>query len=122
MPAQRKLTERTKGMFAGQATDIGQYDDSNMGLASGLGPYEVPGQTRGEASQSSFAFYQWPYSVTGQLNINPSTLAPGSNINAVYKSQDLSLAQQRSFELAKKAGFDDRATGNPSGLMGMPSN
>jgi hypothetical protein len=113
MPAQRKLTERTKGMFAGQAVDIGQYDDSNMGLASGLGPYEVPGQTRGEATQSSFAFYQWPYSVTGQLNINPSTLSPGSNLSAV---------QQGALQLAKKAGFDDRATGNPSGLTGMPSN
>jgi hypothetical protein len=119
MPAQRKLTERTKGMFAGQATDIGQYDDSNMGLASGLGPYEVPGQTRGEPTGSTFAFYQWPYSVSGQLNISPASLDPGSNLGAV---KHLSGTQQKSRQLAKDAGFDDRATGNPSGLMGMPSN
>jgi hypothetical protein len=120
MPAQRKLTDRTKGMFAGQATDIGQYDDSNMGLASGLGPYEIPGSTRGEQLPSTFAFNQWPYMVSGQTNYDPSSLQPGSNLNAVYKN--LSAAQQRTRQLAKDAGFDDKATGNPSGLNGMPSN
>jgi hypothetical protein len=119
MPSQRKLTERTKGMYAGQAVDIGQYNDSNMGLASGLGPYAVPGSTRGEPTGATFAFYQWPYSVSGQLNISPASLDVGSNLGAV---KHLSGVQQNSRQLAKDAGLDDRATGNPSGLNGMPSN
>ena len=113
MPSQRKQTERTKGMFAGQATDIGQYDDSNMGLASGLGPYAVPGSTRGEQTPSNFAFNVWPYMVSGQTNYDPSYSGPGANLGAV---------QFGAQGLAKDAGFDDTATGNPSGLNGMPSN
>jgi len=119
MPAQRKLTERTKGMYAGQATDLGQYDDSNLELASGLGPYAVPGSTRGEPTGATFAFYQWPYSVSGQLNVSPASLEPGSNLGAV---KNLSGVQQKSMQLAKDAGLDTRVTGNPSGLNGMPSN
>jgi hypothetical protein len=114
MPAQRKLTERTKGMFAGQATDIGQYLDGNLSKTSGTYPYDIRGaNTRGEQLPSTFAFSVWPYMVSGQTNYNPSYLQPGSNLSAV---------QQGALSLAQDAGFDSSATGNPSGLNGMPSN
>jgi len=113
MPSQRKLTNRTKGMFAGQATDLGQYLDGNLSMTSGTYPYDIPGaNTRGEQQPSNFAFNQWPYMVSGQTNYDPSTLNPGANLSAV---------QLGAVALAKKAGFDKGATGNPSGLNGMPS-
>jgi hypothetical protein len=113
MPAQRKLTDRTKGMFAGQATDIGQYDDSNLGMTSGTQPYELQQQTRGEQTPSNFAMNQWPYMVSGQTNYDPSYSGPGTNLAAV---------QFGSQELAVNAGLGNIETGNPSGLTGMPSN
>lgn len=113
MPAQRKLTERTKGMFAGQATDIGQYLDGNLGMTSGTYPYDIRGaNTRGPQTPSNFAFNLWPYMVSGQTEYDPSALQPGSNLSAVQ------LGAQA---VAQDAGLDG-VTGNPSGLNGMPSN
>jgi len=113
MPSQSKLSKRTKGMYAGQATDIGQYLDDNLKMTSGTQPYELQQQTRGEQTPSNYAFNQWPYMVSGQTNYDPSTLLPGSNLSAV---------QQGAQGLARDAGVSDVETGNPSGLNGMPSN
>lgn len=113
MPATRKLSDRTTGMFADRTRRVGQYDEENLGLTSGLGPYAVPGQTRGNPGGDSYAFNIFPYAVSGQMNINPSSLAPGSNLSAV---------QQGAYALAKDAGLDDTvASENPSGLTGMTS-
>jgi hypothetical protein len=98
MPPKRKPTSRAKGR---------------------LDKYAVPGSTRGEPTGASFSFYQWPYSVSGQLNISPASLDAGSNLQAV---KNLSGVQNRARPLAKKAGLDKKTTGNPSGLNGMPSN
>ena len=113
MPAQRKLTKRTKGMYAGQAVAIGQYDDSNLGLTSATHPYDIPGSTRGEQTPSNFAMNEWPYMVSGQTNYDPSYSGPGANLAAV---------QFGAQGLARDAGLGDVETGSPSGLNGMPSN
>ena len=119
MPVQRKLTERTKGMFAGQATDMMQYIDGGLYATSGTKPYTIPkgpvdlgGVTHGEQTPSNFAFNLWPYIVSGQTEYDPSALQTGSNLSAVQP-----FAQA----VAQDAGFDG-VTGNPSGLNGMPSN
>ena len=114
MPAQRKLTDKTKGMFAGQAVDLGQYLDANLNKTSGTYPYDIRGaNTRGEQQQSDFAFNQWPYMVSGMTQYDPSALQPGSNLSAV---------QLGARSLAIAAGLDGRPIGNPSGLNGMPGN
>jgi hypothetical protein len=113
MPTQTKLSKRTKGMYAGQATDIGQYLDGNLGMTSGTQPYELPMQTRGEQTPSNYAFNQWPYMVSGQTNYDPSYSGPGANLAA---------GQFGAQGLARDAGLGDVETGNPSGLNGMPSN
>lgn len=106
----RKLTDRTKGMFAGQATDLGQYDDSNLSQNSGAQPLTVPqnlnildGSTRGEPSAAGYAYSLWPYVVGGLTDLAPETTQPGGNLSAVAFG-----AQEK----AKKAGLD---TNDPTG-------
>jgi hypothetical protein len=113
MPSQSKLSKRTKGLYAGQATDIGQYLDGNLRMTSGTQPYELQQQTRGEQTPSNYAFNQWPYMVSGQTNYDPSYSGPGANLGAV---------QFGAQGLARDAGVDSSVIGNPSGLNGMPSN
>ena len=108
-----KLTQRTKGMYAGQAAEYGQYLDGNMGLVSGAGVYSVPGTTRGEQQPSEWAFNTWPYVVSGQTDLDPSSIVPGSNVHSV---------QFGAVAKAQRAGLDENtATGDPQGVGYMAS-
>ena len=100
----RKRTERTQGMFAGQATDIGQYDDTNLIQNSGAQPITVPqnvavlgGATRGEPSAAGYEFDMWPAIVGGLTDYDPKTTQPGGNLSAVAFGAS---------DKAKKAGYD----------------
>lgn len=104
MRQERELTDRTKGMFAGQATDIGQYDDLNLIQNSGAQPITVPqnvavlgGATRGEPSAAGYEYNLWPAIVGGLTDYDPKTTQPGGNIHSV---------QFGAIAKAKKAGFD----------------
>jgi hypothetical protein len=90
MQKQRKLTEKTRGMFAGPRGSYGQYVDSNIG--------EVSGTTYG--GQGLGWFWQgYPAVIGGLTEYDPRALQPGSNLSAVQQdSTDL---------LALKAGMSD---------------
>ena len=94
MQKQRKLTDKTRGMFAGPRGNYGQNVEGNSALTSGT---TYGGQGLGW-------FWQGYPAVTGGLTeYDPRALQPGSNLSA---------AQQGSSNLAMEAGMAD---GMPTG-------
>lgn len=104
MQKQRKLTDKTRGMFAGPRGSYGQYVEGNSA--------EVSGTTYGGQGLGDY-WYLYPGVIGGITNIDPQTLQPGSDVNAV---RNLSSVQQGAKGLAKEAGLNDGvARGNSVG-------
>lgn len=89
MRQQRKLTNETKGMFAGPRGSYGQYVDGNIG--------EVSGTTYGGQGLGWY-WEGYPSVIGGRTEYDPRALQPGSNLSAVQQSSDT---------LATKAGYDE---------------
>lgn len=98
MRQQRKLTDKTKGMFSGPRGAVGQYLEGNS--------LEVSGTTYGGQGLGDY-WYLYPGVIGGTTEIDPRTLQTGSDVNAVRKSSNLSSVQQGAKVLAKKAGLGD---------------
>jgi len=89
MQKQRKLTDRTKGMFSGPRGTYGQNVEGNS--------LQVSGTTYG--GQGLGWFWQgYPAVIGGLTDYDPRALQPGSNLSA---------AQQGSEVLAMEAGVAD---------------
>ena len=89
MRQQRKLTDKTRGMFAGPRGQVGQYVEGNSS--------EVSGTTYG--GQGLGWFWQgYPAVIGGLTEYDPRALQPGSNLSA---------AQQGVDHLAMEAGVAD---------------
>lgn len=100
MRQQRKLTDKTKGMFAGPRMDIGQYLD--QGLA------QISGVTYGGGG---LGYYWGAYpNVTGGLTeLDPKTTETGSNLSAAQSGQYYNS------QTAIDAGLDGSPTGSSVG-------
>lgn len=88
MQKQRKLTDKTTGMFAGPRGSYGQYITENAGRVSGT--------TYGGAGLGWF-WQGYPSVIGGLTEYDPRAIQPGSNLSAV---------QYNASEKAEKAGFD----------------
>ena len=98
MQKQRKLTDRTKGMFSGPRGTYGQNVEGNS--------LQVSGTTYGGQGLGWF-WESYPGVTGGTTRYDPRSLEVGSNLSAV---------QQGAQQLAKKAGLDDGvARGNSVG-------
>lgn len=98
MQQQRKLQNKTTGMFAGPRGSKGQYLQGNSGLTSGT---TYGGQGLG------WFWQQYPGIIGGLSDYDPRFLQPGSNLSAV---------QQGAEKLAKDAGmYKGTATGKSVG-------
>jgi hypothetical protein len=94
MQKQRKLTDKTRGMFAGPRGMYGQNVEGNSALTSGI---TYGGQGLG------WFWQQYPGVTGGLTRYDPQALQPGSNLSAV---------QQGAKSVAKDAG---RTDGKPTG-------
>lgn len=89
MQKQRKLTDKTRGMFAGPRGSYGQNIEGNSALTSGT---TYGGQGLGWFWQG------YPSVIGGLTEYDPRALQPGSNLSA---------AQMGSDTLAMQAGISD---------------
>ena len=89
MQKQRKLTDRTKGMFSGPRGTYGQNVEGNS--------LKVSGTTYGGQGLGWY-WNGYPAVVGGLTSYDPRALQPGSNLSA---------AQQGSEVLAMQAGVAD---------------
>jgi hypothetical protein len=89
MQKQRKLTEKTRGMFAGPRGVYGQNVEGNAVRTSGT---TYGGQGLG------WFWQQYPGVTGGLTEYDPRALQPGSNLSAL---------QQGSDSLAMQAGMSD---------------
>lgn len=98
MRQQRKLEDKTKGMFAGPRGSYGQYVEGNAGNTSGT---TYGGQGLG------WFWEGYPSVIGGRTEYDPRALQPGSNLSAIQYNSDI---------LAEKAGVTDGvATGESVG-------
>jgi len=98
MQKQRKLQNKTTGMYAGPRGTVGQSLQGNAAMTSGT---TYGGQGLGWYWQG------YPSVIGGMTEYDPRTLQPGSNLSAV---------QMGSEEVARDAGLGDGVnTGNSVG-------
>lgn len=98
MQKQRKLTDKTKGMFAGPRGNYGQNVEGNAALTSGT---TYGGQGLG------WFWQQYPGVTGGLTEYDPRAIQPGSNLSSVQMGSDA---------VALEAGIADGiATGNSVG-------
>jgi hypothetical protein len=109
MKQQRKLTNKTKGMFAGPRGNYGQTLEGRAGDTSGT--------TYGGQGLGKF-WEEMPSVIAGRTEYDPRALQPGNNVSSVqWNSDTLALKAGINDGIASGASVGGTAAYAPSGVF-----